>query len=102
MNDILESFSYLNTLISFFVSINISLFLTWISWTSFANIDENRQFDVRAIGELNDMMNAMKKSGINNIWIQSAYRSVARQKELYDNSIKKINRTNFFYDMIHL
>ena len=34
-------------------------------------------------------MNAMKKAGITNIWIQSAYRSVARQKELYDNSIQK-------------
>ena len=54
-----------------------------------ANIDSTRQFDVRAIGELNDMMNAMKKAGITNIWIQSAYRSVARQKELYDNSIQK-------------
>ena len=54
-----------------------------------ANIDDSRQFDARAIGELNDMMNAMKKAGITNIWIQSAYRSVARQKELYDNSIQK-------------
>ena len=31
----------------------------------------------------------MKKDGITNIWIQSAYRSVARQKELYDASVKK-------------
>lgn len=54
-----------------------------------ANIDNTRQFDARAIGELNDMMDDMKKDGINNIWIQSAYRSVARQKELYDDSIKK-------------
>ena len=54
-----------------------------------ANIDDTRQFDARAIGELNDMMNAMKKAGITNIWIQSAYRSVTRQKELYDNSIQK-------------
>lgn len=54
-----------------------------------ANIDDTRQFDARAIGELNDMMNAMKKAGITNIWVQSAYRSVARQKELYDNSVQK-------------
>ena len=53
------------------------------------NIDKTRQFDARAIGELNDMMNQMKKDGITNIWIQSAYRSVARQKELYDVSVKK-------------
>ena len=53
------------------------------------NIDKTRQFDARAIGELNDMMNQMKMDGITNIWIQSAYRSVARQKELYDASVKK-------------
>lgn len=53
------------------------------------NIDKTRQFDARAIDELNDMMNQMKKDGITNIWIQSAYRSVARQKELYDASVKK-------------
>lgn len=54
-----------------------------------ANIDETRQFDARAIDELTNMMNAMKKDGITNIWIQSAYRSVERQKELYETSIKK-------------
>ena len=54
-----------------------------------SNIDKTRQFDSRAIGELNDMMNAMKKDGITNVWIQSAYRSVSRQKELYDSSVKK-------------
>lgn len=54
-----------------------------------SNIDDTRQFDTRAIDELKNMMNDMRKDGIANIWIQSAYRSVARQKELYDNSIKK-------------
>lgn len=54
-----------------------------------SNIDNTRQFDSRAIGELNDMMNAMKKDGVTNVWVQSAYRSVARQKELYENSVKK-------------
>lgn len=54
-----------------------------------ANIDENRQFDARAVDELKDMMNDMKKAGINNIWVQSAYRSMEKQKELYDNSVKK-------------
>lgn len=54
-----------------------------------SNIDKTRQFDSRAIDELNDMMNAMKKDGVTNVWVQSAYRSVARQKELYDNSVKK-------------
>lgn len=54
-----------------------------------ANIDDTKQFDARAIEYLNKMMNDMRKSGIANVWVQSAYRSVARQKELYDNSVKK-------------
>ena len=53
------------------------------------DIDDTRQFDARAIKELKQMMNDMRKAGISNIWVQSAYRSVERQKELYDNSIKK-------------
>ena len=53
------------------------------------DIDKTRQFDARAINDLNNMMNAMKNDGITNIWVQSAYRSVARQKELYDASVKK-------------
>jgi len=54
-----------------------------------ADIDETRQFDARAIEDLKKMINDMRNDGIENIWIQSAYRSVARQKELYDNSVKK-------------
>ena len=54
-----------------------------------ADIDEYRQFDARAIEYLNQMMTDMKKAGITNIWVQSAYRSVERQKELYENSINK-------------
>lgn len=54
-----------------------------------ANIDDTRQFDARAIKYLTQMMNDMRKDGISNIWVQSAYRSVERQKELYDNSVQK-------------
>lgn len=53
------------------------------------NIDSSRQFDARAIKYLKDMINAMKKAGKTNIWVQSSYRSVARQKELFDNSVNK-------------
>ena len=52
-----------------------------------ANIDKTRQFDARAIKYLNNMINDMKKSGISNVWVQSAYRSIERQKELYDRKI---------------
>ena len=54
-----------------------------------ANIDDTRQFDARAIKYLREMINDMRKDGITNIWVQSAYRSVQRQKELYDRSVKK-------------
>lgn len=51
------------------------------------NIDETKQFDKRAIGELRRMIQAIKNSGINNIWVQSAYRSIEYQQNLYDNKI---------------
>lgn len=54
-----------------------------------AKIDDTKQFDARAIEYLNKMMNDMRKSGISNVWVQSAYRSVERQKELYNNSVQK-------------
>ena len=54
-----------------------------------ANIDDIRQFDARAIDELNKMMSEMRKDGITNVWVQSSYRSVAKQKELYEDSVKK-------------
>ena len=50
---------------------------------------DDRQFDARAIKYLKQMINAMGQDGISNVWVQSAYRSVERQKELYDNSVQK-------------
>ena len=57
-----------------------------------ANIDNSKdpkQFDARAVKYLKDMINAMKKAGNTSIWCQSTYRSVKRQKELYDASVQK-------------
>lgn len=54
-----------------------------------SNIDQIRKFDKRAIGELNNMIDDMREEGITNIWVQSAYRSIEYQQELYDNSINK-------------
>ena len=57
-----------------------------------ANIDNSKdpkQFDARAVKYLKDMINAMKKTGNTSIWCQSTYRSVKRQKELYDASVQK-------------
>ena len=54
-----------------------------------ANIDKRLQFDKRAIGELNEMMADMRKSGISYVWVQSAYRDEKLQTELYQNSVQK-------------
>ena len=57
-----------------------------------ANIDnskDSKQFDARAVKYLKDMINAMKKDGNTKIWCQSTYRSVKRQKELYNASVQK-------------
>lgn len=54
-----------------------------------AEIADDREFDARAIKYLKQMINDMLEDGIKNVWVQSAYRSVERQKELYDNSVHK-------------
>lgn len=53
-----------------------------------ANIDKIRQFDSRAIEYLMKMLKDMKKSGITNVWVQSAYRSVEHQEEIYNEKIE--------------
>ena len=57
-----------------------------------ANIDSTRQFDARAIDELNQMLKAMKEDGIHNVWVQSAYRSIAYQEGLFNEQINICNK----------
>lgn len=52
-----------------------------------AYIDSTRQFDSRVIDELNEMLKDMKKNGISNVWVQSAYRSVEYQQNLFDDKV---------------
>lgn len=52
-----------------------------------SNIDTVRKFDSRAIGELLQMLQDLKKNGIFNVWVQSAYRSIEYQQGLFDNKI---------------
>lgn len=52
-------------------------------------IDKIREFDSRAIEYLNDMLNAIKKDGITNIWVQSAYRSIEEQETVYNKKVKE-------------
>lgn len=51
-------------------------------------IDDGIMFDKRAINYLNNMINAMYKDGIKNVWVASAYRSYEKQEELFNNKVK--------------
>ena len=54
-----------------------------------ANIDRTRQFDKRAIDELNALLLAAKQAKVGDLWAQSAYRSVERQEELFTNKVNE-------------
>lgn len=54
-----------------------------------ANIDNTRKFDSRAIEFLNQMMKKMKQDGIRGVWVQSAYRSVEYQQQLYNEKVQE-------------
>lgn len=56
------------------------------------SIDKYRKFDTRAIGELNLLLADMKKAGICNVWVQSAYRSVEHQRDLFYNKVKEYQK----------
>ena len=52
-------------------------------------ISDGRMFDKRAISYVKDLINAMWKNGIRNVWVQSSYRSYEKQKELFDNKVQE-------------
>ena len=52
-----------------------------------ANIDKTRKFDSRAIEKLKKMMQAMKDNNITNVWVQSSYRSIEHQQNLFDKQV---------------
>ena len=54
-----------------------------------ADIDETRKFDARAIGELNRMFEAMKNDGVNDVWVQSSYRSIEKQRKIFNEQVLK-------------
>jgi len=53
------------------------------------NIDSSRQFDSRAIEYLREMMQDIRRAGITNIWVQSAYRSIESQTRIYNREMQK-------------
>jgi len=54
-----------------------------------AKIDEYREVDERILDNVNQMLNDMRLDGIENLWVQSAYRSYTTQKQVYEKSIKQ-------------
>lgn len=52
-----------------------------------AYIDKTRKFDARAIAELKQMLKDMKNQGITNVWVQSSYRDVKYQENLFNDKI---------------
>ena len=53
------------------------------------DIDEYRKFDSRAIDALKDMIEAERKSGASGIWVQSAYRSIEYQEEVFNKQVQE-------------
>lgn len=54
-----------------------------------ADIDQYRQFDARAIEELKNMIEAERESGASGLWVQSAYRSIEYQKEVFEKQVQE-------------
>lgn len=55
-------------------------------------IDDGKMFDKRAISYLKDMLNAIRKKGITNIWVQSSYRSYEKQEELFNKKVESYKK----------
>lgn len=54
-----------------------------------SDIDKTRKFDSRAIGKLNQMIQAMKDDSILNIWVQSSYRSTEKQQKVFNEQVEE-------------
>ncbi|MCI8291149.1 MAG: M15 family metallopeptidase [Clostridia bacterium] len=52
-----------------------------------ASIDKTRKVDSRIIIELNKMIDDMRRAGISNIWVQSAYRDERLQNTLFNEKV---------------
>lgn len=53
------------------------------------DIDQYRKFDARAIDELKNMIESERKSGASGMWVQSGYRSIEYQKEVFDRQVQE-------------
>lgn len=62
---------------------------------SLSNIDATRQFDSRAIDFLKEMLVQMKKDGVKGAWVQSAYRSIDYQNQLFEEKVQEYIKLGF-------
>lgn len=62
------------------------------------SIDEYREFDSRAIHYLKNMLNDIRKDGIENIWVQSAYRSIEDQTKIYNKKVEEYKSKGKTYE----
>lgn len=53
------------------------------------DIDQYRKFDARAITELKNMIEAERKSGASGMWVQSGYRSIEYQEEVFNKQVQE-------------
>ena len=55
---------------------------------SLESIDEYRKFDSRAIQYLKSMIDDMRRQQVGSIWVQSSYRSIEEQTNIYNNKVQ--------------
>ena len=64
-------------------------------WVS--EIENNYYFDSRAVGELQQMLADGRKQGLD-FWICSAYRTIEKQTDLYNNKVSRLQAEGLSYE----
>ena len=62
-----------------------------------SEIENNYYFDSRAVGELQQMLADGRKQGLD-FWICSAYRTMEKQTDLYNNKVSRLQAEGLSYD----
>lgn len=62
-----------------------------------SEIENNYYFDSRAVGELQQMLADGRKQGLD-FWICSAYRTIEKQTDLYNNKVSRLQAEGLSYE----
>ena len=62
-----------------------------------SEIENNYYFDSRAVGELQQMLADGRKEGLD-FWICSAYRTMEKQTDLYNNKVSRLQAEGLSYE----